>query len=275
MKSIIKIQIISLLLLLVISCEKATNWEIVPNEMNFIVVNGLITNEKKEHQIILSHPVEQLNEIAEPISGAIVSIYDGDSLHQLTEIPTNSGIYNTDMNFRAFISKTYALLITVNGRNYYAFAYLLPVTPFNVLKYSYKPKHQFYTIDSVAQPFDIDEAAMYEISIDWRHVTGYDTIHDEEKTAIVYYYSLPTIDVSEAFKPELEKIYFPAGTQIIEKKYSLTPQHAEFIRSMLLATEWSGGLFDVAHANVKTNMSTGALGFFGGCTVVSKSFIVK
>jgi hypothetical protein len=43
---------------------------------------------------------------------------------------------------------------------------------------------------------------------------------------------------------------------------------------MLLETNWTGGLFTVAPANVGTNLSEGAFGFFGACAVTELSVIV-
>ncbi|MFH0866598.1 MAG: hypothetical protein V1904_10400, partial [Bacteroidota bacterium] len=56
-------------------------------------------------------------------------------------------------------------------------------------------------------------------------------------------------------------------TLITERRYSITAEHAQYIRAMLSETNWSGGLFDSAHSNVPTNMSEGAVGFFSACGV--------
>jgi len=44
---------------------------------------------------------------------------------------------------------------------------------------------------------------------------------------------------------------------------------------MLLETEWRGGLFDVAHGNLETNLSQGAFGFFAVSTVIRDTIIAK
>ena len=43
---------------------------------------------------------------------------------------------------------------------------------------------------------------------------------------------------------------------------------------MLSETEWRGGLFDVKRANVITNLSEGAVGFFAVSTVVTDTTTV-
>jgi len=258
-----------------ISCEVETEWKLDDNNYRFIVVNGLITNEKKTHQVIINRTVDKINETSEPVSMATVNIFDGDSVYVLNEDIFKPGVYSTDSTFRAFVNKQYTLLVTVDKQIFYSTVFLLPVIPFNPLKYKFIDEKQMFTIDSVTWAFDNQESAMYEIQIDWTHVPGYESTPVESKKSVLYYYTLSTLDISEVFKPDAGQIFFPAGTIITERKYSLTKQHAEFIRSMLLETEWRGGLFDVAHGNVKTNLSNGALGFFGASSVIQQNILVN
>jgi hypothetical protein len=270
-----QIYIMLITILLALSCEIAADWNIQGNNEEFIVVYGIITNEKKAHEIAVSKSVSTINEKSRPVSGANVLIYDGDSLHQLTENPLNQGIYNTDQGFRAFINKTYNLIVTTEGKQYFANASMVPVTPFRALRYKYDEKKELFFIDSVTQTFNQQDAAMYEIVIDWSELEAYASVPKANRKARLFYYSLNTIDISQVFEPEKEKVYFPSGTLITQRKYSLSPIHALFIRSLLLETQWRGGLFDVSQGNVFTNLSNGAKGFFGASTVVEHSFIVN
>jgi hypothetical protein len=77
------------------------------------------------------------------------------------------------------------------------------------------------------------------------------------------------LDVSEIFAPSVESISFPSGTKITESRYSITPEYAEFIREVLLETQWQGSLFNTTPANVTTNLSSGGAGFFAVCGVSS------
>jgi hypothetical protein len=81
--------------------------------------------------------------------------------------------------------------------------------------------------------------------------------------------------VAEEFGPAKQEIWFPAGTTLIRKKYSLTKSHQEFIRSLLIETEWRGGLFDMEQGNVLTNFSHGTRGWFAACMVISDTNIVE
>jgi hypothetical protein len=169
----------------------------------------------------------------------------------------------------------YTLLISVDGKAYSAKAGMVPSGPFQRLRVQKNTASNLYRIVWVANPYNAQFPAMYEIELDWSAVPGYTTLPPESCQALLYYYTLPTIDVSEIFAPEMEQINFPAGTKIVERKYSLTMAHAEFVRAMISETTWKGGLFDSAPANVPTNLSEGALGFFAVCDVVIDSAIVQ
>ncbi len=264
-----------LLSIFLLSCEEVTEYEFSTEKLDFIVVNGNLTNEIKAHNITITRPVNSLNEIPSPVSGAYTYVYDGDSLYVLEEDLSTPGVYKTDENFSAVINNPYTLSIVIGDNKYFATTRMLPVTPFNPLKYVFDEEKQLFSIDSVNQAFDREESAIYEIQIDWTSVKGYDSIEENKKKALLYYYTLSTIDISEVFAPEKEVVYFPAGTTIVESKYSITPKHADFIRSMLLETEWRGGLFDVAQGNLKTNLSRGAFGYFSVSTVIRDTIIVE
>lgn len=257
------------------SCEEAIEYKFEDNILNSIVVNCQLTNERKAHELILSQPVSSLNEVPKAISGVYVGIYDGDSVHELQEDILTKGLYKSDENLRAVINRVYTLVIITAEKRYYASTYMLPVTPFIPLKYKFDEEKNLFKIDSVNEVFNKDESAIYEVQIDWTNVPGYETIDISKKRAKLYYYTLSTIDISELFAPKKEIVYFPAGTTIIESKYSVTPEHANFIRSMLLETEWRGGLFDVSKGNVQSNISDGGFGYFSVSTVIRDTVIVQ
>jgi len=250
-------------------CEKKTEWPLDTVKSDLIIVDGNITNEHKTQVIKLTHPLIRPNETPRPVTGATVVISDEYTSYQLAETPVNSGIYKTNNSFAGHIGNTYTLLINYNNTIYTAKSLMLPGNGFSVLKYEQNTNNDLYYITWVAGNYNPQHSAMFEILLDWSTVAGYDTLPADSCKARLLYYTLSTIDVSEVFAPEKQKIYFPAGTLIQEKKYSLTPEHAEFIRALLSETNWSGGLFDCAHANLPTNLSEGAAGFFGACAVDS------
>ena len=256
------------------SCEKQVEWPLQSEQSNMIIVDGMITNEMKSHEIKLTYPVKQLNETPRTVSGATVLISDEDSTYQLTEQPANSGIYKTASNFVGHVGNHYTLLINNKGKIYSAKTILLRGYVFSSLKYVKNDNNGLYHITWVANAYNAERFAMYEILLDWSMVPGYQNINPDSCKARLLYYTLPTIDVSQVFAPVIEKQYFPKGTIITENRYSLTSEHAEFIRALLSETNWEGGLFDSEHANIPTNLSDGAAGFFSACGFTSLTFTV-
>ena len=99
---------------------------------------------------------------------------------------------------------------------------------------------------------------------------GYDTIPDSDTHALIYKYSLNSVDVNEIFKPAQELLSFPPGTIVQLTKESVNPWYAEFLRGMLSETDWRGGMFDVLPGNARTNMEGDAVGFFTAADVLHK-----
>lgn len=259
-----------LLMLLFISCEKQTDWEIKAGTDDLLIVEGMITNELKEHTIRLSKPTGTLNGNPQPVSDAVVVVSSGIISVSFHEDPLNPGTYLSDRPFIGLKNNTYSLLISQGGNTYTSKAVLAPPAEFIFLRYQKSVADGNYYITWVSNPYSPVQAAMYEIQLDWSSVNGYEDEDPDSCRAKLFYYTLPTLDVSEVFAPTLEKISFPPGTVITERRYSLTDEHAAYLRAMLLETTWQGGFFNTAAANVPTNLSEGAAGFFSACGVIEK-----
>jgi hypothetical protein len=269
-----KIPVYLLALLILASCVKQADWTIPPTTTDLIAVDGIMTNERGSQSITINHPVNQLNGTAVPVTGAIVNVLTSDSIWTLTENPSGSGIYRTSSTFIALLDKTYTLNIFLGSKVYSAKAAMTAGAVFPPLIYAKNDNDSLYHIEYVASAFSSSQPAMWEILANWTRVPGYEHADTNKCKARLLFYTLPTLDESEIFAPVVESVSFPAGTQITERRYSLAPQHAEFIREMLLETSWQGGLFPTAAANVSTNLSPGAVGFFGVCAVDKLSLIV-
>ena len=256
-------------------CVKEASWTLKDGPPAAIIVDAIITDELRSHQVTLTYPVAGLNQAPRTVTGAGVVISNEDSTWQLTEYPPGSGIYNTPPYFFARLQKNYTLLISSGGRIYTAKTIMAAGSVFGELRYARDESTGLYHVDWVANAFSTAEPAMWELLIDWSGVPGYEHLDSIDNHARMLFYTLPTLDVSEVFAPMMQSVYFPEGTIIAERRYSLTPQHAEFIREMLLETNWSGGLFTVAPASVVTNLSEGAFGYFGACAVTELSVIVS
>ncbi|MCK4569181.1 MAG: DUF4249 family protein [Bacteroidales bacterium] len=261
-------------LFLLAACAKESDWNTPDDSASIIIVDGIITNEPRVQHIYLHFNKSGLNDNAVALSGANVIISNEESTYQLTEDPQEAGTYVTDSIVVAQADKNYSLLVFYQSRVYSAQAYMVPGKSFPELTYKKNDDNDLYHIDYVASSFEADDPAMWEILIDWSSVPGYENINPDDARKRLLLYTLPTLDVSQVFAPLVEQVSFPAGTRIDQRRYSLTPEHAYFVRSLLLETSWQGGVFPSDPANVSTNLSEGALGFFGVCAVNSLSLTV-
>ena len=265
-----------LLLLTVASCEEQTDWNLQKADNDFIVVDGIITNEFKVQTLTLTRPVTKINEKPKPVSDAVVLVSSDLLAHNFIEDSLNPGTYRSEKPFIGLRNKTYSLLITSGTDVYSSKAELPPpVEKFNLPEYRKNESDNKYYFTKVPVPYFPDLPAMFEVQLDWSSASGYETENPDLCLAKLYYYTLPTIDVSEVFAPGIEKVGFPSGTNITVRRYSLTDEHAAFLRALLLETTWSGGYFNTVSANLPTNLSTGAIGFFGACGVAEQMEIVK
>ncbi len=270
-----KIMTYLLITLLLQSCEELTDWPLQSGNTNFIVVDGIITDEMQFQVIHISKPVANINEPAPAVSDATVLVSAGQSVYAFHEDPAKKGIYISNEAFAGINSKTYSLNITVGGNLYSAKADLSPAEKLQFIGYERNAGDANFHFTNVPFPYNQGSSAMFEILLDWSTAPGYQNTSPDLCKAKLYYYVLKTLDVSEVFAPGTEKINFPLGTVITERRYSLTDQHAAFIRALLLETTWQGGFFNTANANTPTNLSAGAAGFFGACGITVMVETVK
>ncbi|OFX22990.1 MAG: hypothetical protein A2033_13245 [Bacteroidetes bacterium GWA2_31_9] len=271
----IRLGIIFIYLFFNLACEKRVDWDIKSDNNELIAVEGVITNEKKAHIIKLTKSSHEMNSMPIPISGADITIVGGAFSDILEENPIGSGHYYTDSTFIGITGNKYVLTISIENKAYYANAHMIPVTQIEAFKYSYSEEKKMNKIDWVTNSYEPEDPSMYEIILDWSSVAGFENKDADSCKAVLYYYSLPTLDVNQIFIPEAETVYFPNGTIATERKYSLTKEHCDFIRSLLSETRLRGGFFDSSPSNIKTNLSNGAVGFFGACSVISTTFEIQ
>jgi hypothetical protein len=265
---VLKYCLLIIFLGLVTGCEHKYTWEFQSEDSNRLIVDGILTNELKPQCVRLSLSDSFMNMAYRPFSGAEITVTDGTDLFEFTESASEPGSYYSTP-FQAVANKTYKITI-VTDSTYEATAHMVPVTPLEVFKYTKSDKNDLYRFVYNGQ----GNPSMVEVYYDWSAIPSYCQGYGNCR-AMETFYTLNNFDENKAFAPNKEIIWFPKGTIIIRKKYSLSKEHQDFLRSLLMETQWSGGIFDVQHGNVITNLSNGALGFFGVCMVVSDTTTFK
>lgn len=251
--------------ILLLSCDEQLNWDLKYQEEDLLVVEGKISSELRQHEVRLTRPLFEMNASPEPVMGAQLEIYDGRRVYTMTEDPERPGIYLTDSLFAAVQNQYYQLRILHEDKRISAVTFMREVEPFQLMRVypvqSDPPLLEAYISDS-------EEPSIVRVELDWSHVQGYDTLPDSETHAMIYHYSLNSVDVNEIFKPSQEHVRFPPGTNVIREKESVNPWYAEFLRGMLSETNWRGGMFDVLPGNTRTNMEGDAIGFFTAADII-------
>ena len=263
------------LLLFPMGCQERIDWELeMENELR-LVVEAKITNEQKAHQVKLTLPVYEINGTPEPVSGATVTITDGEVLFPLTEDPLRPGVYLTEPDVQGVVNRLYYLSIQVDEYEFNALARMEGVTPIQEIGYGQvstdPPLYEVYLGGND------DSESMVKLEMDWSHLPGYDTLPDERNHAVIYgyYFNTLSVNVNELFPATRDRVFAPPGTRVRATKESLSDGYAEYLRGVLSETAWNGGLFDVKPGDPFTNLSEGAIGYFAACTVIRDSIIFE
>lgn len=276
-----RLPVVLLCMLLATSCvEQMDLNELNSNVTGRLVVEGLITNEKKAHLIRISRtdiPIPQSPQAG--VSQANVSISEGIHTYLLHAIDSLPGIYTTGDTIQGEVGKTYSLRIEIDGQVYTASSTMEPVTPFT-------PEREiFRTPNRLENPLP-DNFVIYQLEfprVRYGVAKPAKMVYlakdpTTQELLNAFHYEFPGVDPQGFllnFQGHNAQLMLEEGTVIQQYKYSLSQANYEFIQAVYAQTAFKGGLFDRVVANVPTNMSNGALGFFGASEVISRSFVFR
>lgn len=256
-----KLIYISLLTLLAFGCEEVSDQDLEVRNESLLVVDGGITNENGTQEIKLSLTFNDVGQEPPPVTDAIVLINDGETNHFFIHDDNRPGTYINN-SLIALFGKVYVLYIRYNGVEYFAFATSDVGTPLPPLLVEEKEGGEMEYIHTESIP------SMTQVHATWNQ-------DGEVLSKEAFFYTLDVVDITQTFAPEKEPFTFPKGSTLYRKKYSLTPDHQNFLRSFLSEVDWRGGGFDAAPGNVLTNLSEGAVGYFYVSMVVSDSTVIE
>ncbi len=260
-----------ILLFFLTSCgEEAVDWKLEDRAPDTIVVEAIVTSDRHHFRVKLSQPFYKSDESPMAVTGATVSIRRGQETYLLEETTGSPGLYVNPVYTDNPIGATYYLEVIAEGKTYRAKAVMPPVNVFDHIGFNRVPDTDSMMIGQVPKQFNEFEQAMYEITIDWSHLSS-----TAPTRAKLYYYTFNTVDVSQIFAPEKEKVRFPVGSYVIVRKHSLSPEYAEYLRALVAETQWQGGIFEETRDNLPTNISNGGLGFFSACAVLTDTLVAE
>ncbi len=279
-----KVQFISLIILCLCFNSCVEEIELEPSSNNqLLVVDGQISNEFKKHEVSLSSS-GFFNDTSSHrmISGAFLTISDGLNTYSLQE--EQPGHYFTD-SIQGIPGRVYTLEIQYED-NIYMATDTMPSLPTEFEPISFNQDRAFRELEYRRHQFGFTKANKWELFVIQENIDSLPFEVDISRRGLQVgvdvfppltyrftYFTHSNIEVNGLLNFEIPHFYgFNPSFHVIQKKYNLSDSYYEYLRSLFMETEWRGTLFPSTPANVKGNISNGALGFFNTSSVVSVSF---
>ncbi|MFW6351493.1 MAG: DUF4249 family protein [Bacteroidota bacterium] len=263
-----------------LSCEKDVVLDLADKEGTFMVVEANLTNDGRKQWIRLSESSSYYeSSFGNPVSDALVQVTDGENTFTFTEseVDTLAGYYYNDQISNAFTCATYQLEINHNENVYTAQSEFRPI-PFLdsvTVELSFFSQLGFGEIDFYDVYVHFDE---FEEEGDHYLFNMY--VRDTLKTSrpnqkfvlndesLEDYVSLSVLGFNE--EEVLE------GDKLVVEIRSISEENYNFYNIFFFQTDLSGNPFAGAPpANIPTNLSDGAKGFFQVSSVHRDSIIFQ
>ncbi len=267
-------------IVLLAACTERIDFDIKENGTPRLVVFAEITNEARAHEMHLSKSMPYFYNNESPgVSKAQVFVNDGSETIQLIEKHDKPGTYITPENFAGVPGKTYRL--DINGVDInedgitesYSSETIMPyATPIERISASYNSLWEGWEVYMDAtDPGDTKNFYLFKVYKNGVLFT--DTITDYQVTEDKYFNGNQLKGAFvQSFDEGKGEIVNP-GDEITLEVMGITEEYYDFINQ--LQTEAAGKIpmFSGPSANVKGNISNGALGFFAVVAMSHQSCI--
>lgn len=245
-----------------------------------LVVEGAITSDTTSHFVKLTKTSDYFSDQkALTISGAIVTINDGTTIIPLSETVSGSGIYATAPDVYAISGKTYTLNIElqeeISGTKHYtAISDMKPVSTIDSIAIKYNEVWKGWIVQCYALDPPTTEFYMFNIYKNGIHLT--DTINKVMVVDDRLFNGSYTNGIGVAFLDEENprEVIHPFD-KITLQMGSLTEGYTDFIWQVQEETEYQTPLFSGPPANIKGNISDGAIGYFAAYSTSYASVVAK
>ncbi len=246
---------IFLLINMLMSCTEVIDIELDSTKQR-IAIEANLSDELKQHEVRISKSSDYFqNYLPENISGALVTLNDGENTFSLQEF--EPGIYKTDL-MKGVPGKTYTLKVNVDNVEYVAMATMPNCPPLED------------SIHIIENPFDNTQVDIQGSFTDPKDENNYYAILAYQDDMLVTD-SLKEITISEdrlydgiQFKNitliGIDKLNY--GDMVTLELQAITKTCYEYLFKIKMETQWNGGPFSGPPANINGNFSNNALGFF-------------
>ncbi len=280
------ITIFLILLTFLFACEETIEWE-VDESIKKMVVDASLTNELKQHPVLLSKSRGFGEESTQMIQGASIELSDGTNTFNYVEDIQNPGLYYTENEIAGEIGITYTLDIElpyeISGyTNYSAEATMYPVFELDSVIASYEEEtYDFFGYIETYVYCGVKISGTELETIGDRYIfklRNNGVLLTDSLDELTFFLDDPSMNNFEL----VEELFFYEDTTEIKLNDTVTVEvHSvqdAFLDLLMYypQAQYGGDPLGLSGppANVPTNISNGGLGFFVVSAVSSKSAIV-
>lgn len=271
MKNIFALCFIIIVSAVFTSCEKVVDINLETSSPK-LVVEGIVTDQPGMSYIRLSMSDSYFNvQNPSPVASAIVEITDNNGNTTIFN-ESAPGFYQPDTSFLGQVSMSYNLKVLVNGKQYTAFATMRKGIEIETVTTKYFDENNsegkeegyyvyisFYELPGYGDSYKVD-----------LFVNGQSVMN---RPGDLFFFNDKYIDGGHAVDWEFAQKVNKDDTLRL-RMYSLTKEGYEFYDAVYAISN-AGGLFGKNPANVPTNITGDAFGYFGASAVHEKTAIVQ
>ncbi|WP_423129511.1 DUF4249 domain-containing protein [Gaoshiqia sp. Z1-71] len=256
------------------SCTERVDIDLEQAGESRLVVFGEITSDVKAHAVYLTKSMPYFyNEETPVVSGAIVHLSDGTTNTQLVEDPANPGVYLTPDSYAGVPGRTYRLSIEQVDINedgtlesYAAETWMKNVTQVDAVGVTYNSRWDGWEVELYAdEPGETEDYYLFKV---YKNGVLYTDTISNYWTADDRFFNGNRIDgaMVQYFDEEKDELVEP-GDVIMLEVAGITKEYYDFINALQQEINGKVPIFSGPSANVKGNISNGALGFFAVMSV--------
>ncbi|MDD2549116.1 MAG: DUF4249 family protein [Bacteroidales bacterium] len=245
------------------------------------VIYGELTTDTTAHWISVTRTGDYFkNEPPSPVSGAVVTIVDGENFHNLTEDAENPGNYYTNSDVYGVVGKSYTLFVDgvdlLNDGNltsYEANSEIKPVASPDSIEVIYQSQWDIWFVNIFAQdPSDTED--FYKFLVYQNGVLHSDSLRSIQVTDDAIFNGSYTNGITVYVVRGDSDDTFSTGDTITVELCGITQDYYKYLIEAQSSARPSVPLFGGPPANPRTNLSNGAIGYFAAYSVSSGSTVI-
>lgn len=258
-----------LTLIALFSCTERVDFELDEAGEAQLVVFGEITSDTMAHAVALSKSAPYFyNQPPEMVSNATLTLFDGVETIVLSEDPEHPGVYLTPDDYAGVVGRSYRLNIShvdinENGQmeSYEAKTEMRPTAAVHGVAVVYNASWDGWEVGVFSQ--DPPETEDYYLFKVYRNGVLYtDSIHNYRVVDDRFFNGNEITGAFVQYFDEEKEELVEEGDTITLEMAGITKAYYDFIVGVNLETGPKIPLFSGPPANIKGNISNGALGFF-------------